>query len=336
MPYSVYAIRVPGLYEAEVLVRDQEVSSRRQAIEQAMKQVLVKLTGDRNAAGRTALNPIIETAENYVQQYRYLEFPTEFIITNSVDVQLRIRIRFDESTLNNALRNLGIQVWGRERPSTLFWLALEDENSRRILRPDEDQAFFYEIDKRARSRGIVLIYPLFDLQDSSNLRASDIWGGFDYPVKNASKRYYPDVILTGRINSPVMGIWEGFWSVYIGENHQENYTTEGSYLEAVANEGIDAVADIIATRFAQGSMPELANTKLKVIDIVSLQHYAKVMDYLQTLSPVTDVEVIEVNQGSVEFNISAHGGKQAITQAINFGRILEPVGTNLNIYRLLP
>ncbi|NIN35788.1 MAG: DUF2066 domain-containing protein, partial [Gammaproteobacteria bacterium] len=64
---------------------------------------------------------------------------------------------------------------------------------------DTDPDFFREIDIRARSRGIVLIYPLFDLLDSSNLRVSDIWGGFDYPVLNASNRYYPDLVLTARV-----------------------------------------------------------------------------------------------------------------------------------------
>ncbi|NIN35787.1 MAG: DUF2066 domain-containing protein, partial [Gammaproteobacteria bacterium] len=53
--------RVPGLYEAEVPVADQGQASRQSAITEAMKRVMVKLTGDRNAAGRFNLVPIIES-----------------------------------------------------------------------------------------------------------------------------------------------------------------------------------------------------------------------------------------------------------------------------------
>jgi hypothetical protein len=334
IPCSAFAVRVPGLYEAEVSVEDQEIGSRRQAIKMVMDQVLVKLTGDRNASTRVALMPVIDTAENYVQQYRYLEVTGEDTVLN-VKQELKIRIRFDELKLNNALRNLGIQVWGKERPSTLVWLAIEDEYSRRILHPEEDQEIFYTIDLRARSRGIVLINPLFDLQDTSNIRASDIWGGFNYSVKSASERYYPDLILTGKIATPLPDIWEINWTVFLNGSEQ-TYSTEGSYLESVLNEGINDVADIITSNYAQASMPEVGNIIIKVIDVITLQQYAKVLGYLQSLSPVSEVEVLQVSAGNIEFNIYAHGGEKAILQAINFGRILEPVGDNINIYRLNP
>lgn len=278
--------------------------------------------------------PVIDTAENYVQQYRYLEVTGEDTVLN-VKQELKIRIRFDELKLNNALRNLGIQVWGKERPSTLVWLAIEDEYSRRILHQEDDPEIFYTIDSRARSRGIVLINPLFDLQDHSSIRASDIWGGFNYSVKNASERYYPDLILTGKIATPLLGIWEINWTVFLnGSEHI--YSTEGSYLESVLNEGINDVADIIASNYAQASMPEVGNIIIKVLDVISLQQYAKVLGYLQSLSPVSEVEILQVSAGNIEFNIYAHGGEMAIKQAINFGRTLEPVGENMNLYRLIP
>ena len=337
IPISAQAVRVPGLYEAEVPVEDQEQSSRQEAITEAMRRVMVKLTGDRNAAGRIDLIPIIESATRYVQQYRYLEAEIDSPEDGFSDSrQLILWVRFDEANLNNALRGLGVQVWGRERPSTLIWIAMERENSRVILQPDSDPDIFREIDAKARSRGIVLIYPLFDLQDSSNLKVSDIWGGFDYPVLNASNRYYPDLVLTSRVESPISGIWEGFWNVYLGEGQRISYSTQGSYPESVFIEGIDAVADIISDRFTHGVVAELSQTVLTVIDIVSVQQYAKVLKYLQSLSPVADVEVIQISPGNVEFSVSAHGGRQALDQAITFGGVLEPIGGNIEIYRLLP
>jgi hypothetical protein len=333
-PYTVFAVRVPGLYESEVPVQDQEINKRRAAIKFAMNNVLVKLTGDRNASTRANLLPVLETADTYVQQYRYLVVSEEDNALN-VESKLIIRIRFDELKLNNALRNLGIQVWSKERPSTLVWLAIEDKFSRRILHPEDDPEIFNTIDLRARSRGIVLINPLFDLQDTSSIRASDIWGGFNDSIKSASERYYPDLILTGKIATPLPDIWEINWTVFLNGSEQI-YSTEGSYLESVLNEGVNDVADIIASNYAQASMPEIGNLIIKVIDVITIQQYAKVLSYLQSLSPVSEVEILQVSAGNIEFNIYAHGGEMAVKQAINFGRTLEPVGDNINFYRLLP
>ncbi len=242
---KVYAIRVPGLYEAEVFVQDQSVQVRQLALESAMNMVLVKLTGDRNAAARMELRPVIDNAQDYLLQYRYLE-PDQDRILTGLDDQLTINVRFDETNLNNALRSLGIQVWGRERPSTLIWIATQNETNRTIIQPETTPEVFNEIEARAKQRGIVLINPLFDLQDSSALRVSDIWGEFHFSVQNASQRYYPDIILTGKIESAVSGIWEGQWTVYLNDEI-EQFFTQGSYLEAVLSEGIDGLADIIVT-----------------------------------------------------------------------------------------
>ena len=89
------------------------------------------------------------------------------------------------------------------------------------MQPDISPEIFNEIEKRAKERGIILINPLFDLQDNSALRASDIWGRFHFSVRNASQRYYPDITLTGKIESPLPGIWEGKWTVYLKESIKE-------------------------------------------------------------------------------------------------------------------
>ena len=332
--YQVHAIRVPGLYEAEVFVDDQSVSSRQRAMASAMKLVLVKLTGDRNADARLELRPVINQAGDYVQQYRYLESDIDQPLTG-LDDQLTINIRFDETNLNNALRNLGVQVWGRERPSTLVWIARQDETYRSIIQPETYPDVFSEIESRAKERGIVLINPLFDLQDNSALQPSDIWGEFHFSVKNASQRYYPDIILTGKIEAPVPGIWEGQWTVYLEEN-TEKFSTQGSYLEAVLREGVDGLADIIASNYSSFIMADVGSALLQIVDIITVEQYAKVLKYFESLSPVTEVEVLEIKPGQIDFKIHAHGGATAIIQAINFGRVLESVGNNQNLYRVLP
>ena len=336
---NTQAIKVPGLYEVEVPVADQSEKARLEGLQTAFRMVLIKLTGDRQAAGRRSLLPLMQRAQDYLQQYRYRE------VSNTVDIEgqtpllvseTRLWLKFDEDNLNRALRNLGVPVWGNERPSTLVWLAVSDESGRHLTGLEDGGDYIEPIERRARQRGIVLIYPLLDLDDSNNIRASDIWGGFRRPILQASTRYQADVILSAAIETPVPGIWEARWTAYI-DNQLANWTSESDVLEAVLDEGVDRLADILAAQFAsRAEIGESRQIHVSVADVFSVDQYARVLEYLSSLNSVADVEVVEVENGRVEFVLQAHGGELAVNQAIELGRVLDGIGANSNHYRLLP
>lgn len=336
LPFGAHAVRVPGLYEAEVPVEGQQAGSRAEAIRTAMKMVLIKLTGDRTAPLRPEVSTVVQAAERYVQQYRYVE-AAQAVTTDTLgtEVQLRLKITFAENDLNDALRQSGIQIWGRERPSVLIWLAMEKDQQRKLLLAEEEPEYLFAVNRQAEARGIPLMHPLFDLQDTSSLQAADIRAGFRDTIQRASARYYPDTLLTGWLETLLPGIWQARWMAIIG-NEQYDWTTEGSYPETVLTEGIDGMADRIAERFARQDDSGMTEITLKVLDIKSVGHYAKVLSYLQSLSAVSHVDVSGVNSGEVEFRLTAHGSETAVTQAIGFGRVLEPVAANNTMYRFIP
>ncbi len=333
------AIKVPGLYAAEVVVADQSEAERNAGIQTAFRMILIKITGDRQAPGRTALAPLMEQARNYLQQYRYRELPVEQQTASAGPIETRethLWVKFDEDNLNQALRDLSVPVWGGERPSTLLWLAVNDAQGRRLLGLEDGAEYIQAIEQRATQRGIAFIYPLLDLEDSAALRASDVWGGFRQPVVDASSRYHADAILTASIESPVAGIWEAHWTVYI-DDQMASWSNEADLLAAVLEEGIDKLADMLASRFVRpDAFVGVKDVRLTVADIFDTDQYARVLKYLTSLNSVADVEVMQVEPGKVTYKLAAHGGELAISQAIALGRILEPIGSNSGDYRLLP
>jgi len=338
LPSYVSAVKVPGLYEVEVPVADQSDESRKSAIQTSLRLVLVKLTGDRYAPGRTALSPLLNHAENYVQQYRYTKSTINTTDSvNSAPPELQLWVRFDKETLDKALRNLSVPVWGKERPSTLLWLAADGDAGRQLISLGSESSYIEVIDKRARLRGISIIFPLLDLEDTSNIRPSDIWGGFREPILASSSRYHADSILTGNIRSLVPGIWEGKWTAYL-EGQVLTWVTEGDLPDVVLDEGIDGVADILASQYARtGIYAELAGVKVAVVDIFNVDQYARALKYLSSLNSVTEVMVEIVEIGKVSFMLTAHGGELAVTQAIELGQVLEHIsGDEETSYRLLP
>lgn len=336
LAFPVYANKISGLYEAEVAVQDQMAGHREEAVRTAMRAVLIRVTGDRFAPQRTSLAPIIEHAGDYVQQYRYNkaagEGPDE-----AGGAELTLRVQFDETALNSALRNLGVPVWGRERPTTLVWIAVQDETGRRLISLEKDPDYVRSLEEEARRRGIVLYFPLMDLEDASNLSVSDIWGGFARPVLEASQRYHADTVLVGKINASPVGIWEARWTSYINGD-VSHWSAEGDLLDVVLDEGVDGQADQLAARFVgSGTSVQTRRFSILVNDVTSAQQYAEVLKFLQSLSSVTDVQVEQVEPGRVRFAVTAHGGSLAVRQTIALGRMMEPVnGADDNSYRLLP
>lgn len=323
LPAFVTGVTISDLYEAEVPVENLQPESRKPAIRTALGQVLIKITGDRYAPRNPALLPLLQRAENYVREYSYPD-------------DSRLRLRFDDDRLSGDLRNLGIPVWGKERPSTLIWLVINNENGREILGMDGNPEYTSSIVNKARQRGIAIIFPLLDLEDSTNLRPSDIWGGFLQTVLDASKRYPADSILTGSIESPVQGIWEGKWRAYIG-GETETWQTEGELPDIVIEEGIDGMSDFLARKFIQIDVNDQNRVRIAVADIYNIDQYAQTLKYLESLSFVSRVQVSNVINGEVTFVLDAHGGCTAVSQAIELGRRLEPITrSECSKYRLLP
>ena len=333
------AIKVSGLYEVEIPVADQSEAARADGLQTAFRRVLIKLTGDRQAAGRPSIRPLFNRTRDYLQQYRYREAIVEHTTAEGEVIrspETRLWVKFDEDNLNNALRGLGIPVWGWERPSTLVWLAISDPDGRRLLGLEDGAEFIEVLELRARQRGIALLHPLLDLDDSNRLRASDLWGGFREPVLEASSRYQADTVLAVTLESPVPGIWEANWTVYL-DGQMARWNSESDLVEAVLDEGIDNLADVLAAQYTPAvAVDGINRVRLSVSDIFSVDQYAKVLSYLGSLNSVSDVEVEQVESGRVIFILEAHGGQLAINQAIELGRILEPITSQGTDYRLLP
>ena len=241
---AVYAIRVSGLYQTAVPVTDESASYRNAAIKQALIQVLVKLTGDRNVQRSFNIEPLLERPERFVQQFRYHQISSEDA-TESPSVELRVK--FDETALNEALRSYGIAVWSNERPAIVVWLAHEGMDGRQIVSFEERPEYLEILDQRASARGVPLLFPLLDLEDASRINVSDVWAGFKEPVTEASRRYDADVILTGKLVQIMPSLWEANWTVYIN-NDVLTWSNQGNVADMVIEEGVDGLADRLASR----------------------------------------------------------------------------------------
>ena len=96
---SARAVTVPNLYETAQPVD----GSRDAAFVEALKTVLVRVSGQRDAALRVGE---ISDPRKYAQRFG-------FTAGNVLEVG------FDAASVDQLLSNAGLPIWGRERPATL-------------------------------------------------------------------------------------------------------------------------------------------------------------------------------------------------------------------------
>lgn len=314
LPQTAWGVEIESLYTVEVPFDRQGPDGRSNAYKRAVGEVLVRVTGVENAADAEDFLALFPNPARYVLQFR----PGK---NDSLVVSL------DGPAMERVLRQAGKPVWGSDRPLTVVWLAVDwGGGEREIVAADASDptlAASQSIDRNrllrerlkavARRRGIPLVFPLVDTQDLESLSFSDIWGGFDDAVMQASRRYGARSVLVGRIRAE-----EAFrdrWTYYFGDQERQ---WSGSP-EIAVNE----LADLIASQFAYRGDAPVETVDLTISGIDSIFAYGDVERFLRNLSVIDSYRVDTADGDEILFRIKVQGGRDRLAAALEFSGILE-------------
>lgn len=330
VPTTGMAAEVSGLYEAEAQVFSQKRSERATAMGAALAEVLVKVSGQRDAALIQGVAQATRRPAKFLQQYRYRALSKEEreqalleAAENDVaaaDPQI-VHFRFDIAAVNKVLGDNNLPVWGSTRPNTLAWLAVQDEEDRYLVSSDLMHPVRELLQQEARRRGLAMLLPLMDLEDQRNLSFADVWAGFRDPIMRASARYHTESVLVGRMFRTPSGEWQAQWTLLEGQQIQ-SWASAGVLPAEVIDEGISGTIEVLASRYAPIAGEQAGLLPVTVVDVRSLGDYARVTRYLKSLQRVENVQVARVDADQVTFELDVEGGPEAIAQTIALGNVL--------------
>jgi hypothetical protein len=332
---------VKNLYEAEVNVVDKDRRVRTEAFGLALMQVAIKVSGRRGAAASPVIVEAIEDPARFVQQFRYSKVvPASAEGESPESPTLKLWVQFDAPAVDGLIREAGLPVWGRVRPSVLVLVAMESAAGRELLSSDDAGGWADFIRRVGAERAVPLVLPLMDLEDRSRLRASDVWAGFEDNVQSAAQRYQSEAVLMGRAYERLPDFWEARWRLLL-EGGRHEWLDQGEGLDAVLLAGVHESADRLASRFGGFTGTVVASgVEVNVAGIRSLHDYARILQYLDALDEVSRVDVTSVDSDRVSFRVDARGGRETVRQVIALGHTLvEDAQEDLNAglsYRLLP
>ena len=288
---------VEGLYEGTV-PGDAASAQRGQVAAEALKQVVVRLTGRWSAPADAALAAVFAEPLKYAQTYRSL-------------AQGQVAVGFDARGLDAALLAAGQRLWPRERPATLLVVVGDRPGAPPALVP-ADPDLKRELERTAQLRGLPVVWVTGLDAATLQARLADATAGRLEPLRSLARQFGADGVLLGRGAGAGGG---ASWS-WLGP------AGTGSF-SGTAAEALHTLADRYGAQFATQAAAPGGVLGVAVRGVRDLQGYAQATQLLAALEGVRDVAIEEVAGDTLRFRVAFAGDAETLKQtAAQSGRLL--------------
>ncbi len=308
------------LLSVTVPIEGDAPEARRAAMAEALRQVLVKASGQRLAGRGERLQPILERAEEQAQEFRYRSGEE----AGGESAGKRLWVRFDRRSVEDDLRRLGLILWEHGRPELVPWVAVERNGRRRLADPERDDALFQVLESAAEQRGLVLVIPLMDLEDRNALGPSDLWTLNLQAIRAATTRYGNALPLVTRVSGG-QGRWRARWSLLLPDG-ERNFESRGGSLQELMEGGVNQAADLLAQRYLPSpAQARQDRIRVRFLGVRDVSDYARLMRLLRSLDVVTGFSLARAEGDRLEFLVRALGGREALVNQLSLIPELAPV-----------
>jgi hypothetical protein len=315
----VEAVAEINLYAGEVVVPSQGEADRREAIPEALIQVLQKLSGLREMPFSTALDEALGNADRLLLSFRYVNVDREGP-DGAIDQEIRLVAQFMQPEVDRIVQQAGLPRWQQERPAVQIWVVIDDGLERQ-LKPVEFGYAWESLEDIAAMRGLPVSWPELDEEEQQLIDMRLVWGGFtDYLVERGA----PDdgvAIIAARREGPQ---WTLRWNLASNGRSWSWRNSDQELMFALA-QGIHKMTDeLAASNSIAASEQGLWTTDVTIGGLNNAENYAVCLAYLQNLSLVTAVEILGAGPGRVHFRLQLNASSEHLAQAFNRGSVLLP------------
>jgi uncharacterized protein len=295
------------MYQATAPVADRSEAAQTAAFQSAMKMVLIRVTGRRNADEDPALSSLISNARRYVQQYRA-----------APDAQLWVA--FDGPAIERWLTQNGQPLWGHERPTTLVLLGVQTgAQSGSVVTTEDSSDLKSAIDAAAAARGLPLVWPSGAELQKFHIDYAAVSTGSPSTFAEIGRRMGSDGVLIGRASSASANANIRWTHLFQDRSSEYSGTLEG----------VNRAADLYAGLFAASGAA--VPVDIEVSGLNDLHDYATLESYLESLtSLILHVSVESLSGDTVRFRLSTRGGFDSLQRALSLNGRLQPVAAGEN------
>ncbi len=304
--------RTQRLYQVDQYVADQGEQTRRQAAQRSLLRVISRVSGLVSVPRNASIAQALRNPERYYAKYVY--FDPKGAGANGLNridnaresdaTELAVRFTFQPAMIKQLARSAKLPTWWSRRPLTLVWMVLDEPDGRSVV--DQGAVSIRgALDYAAHQRGLPVLLPAMDLDDSLLVSTGVVWGKFTEVLDQASDRYDAGQYLVGRFSvQEILGerFFTGEWLVR-SEGGDISRFVQGVDIDTLASIGIDMAAQgVLDQHLVFADSPRQHDLVVSGIDDIGA--YSSLLDYLQSLEFVDDVMLLSMYQNTLKLRVN--------------------------------
>jgi len=350
------------IYRAETLVKSQSEAERNAAARASFGEVIVRVSGQRNALDNPVIKQALPKAQNYLFGFSYKSSTEKITIDGKTVPAIGLQLNYEPQAIEQLLRQAQLPLWPATRPKVLVWLVAKEPTGLRLVPTPAD---LQSLQLQAVYRGLPLSFPKLDAEGGISLTAGDLWAFDVEKIKAASLRYKADAILVGRYtpyslgpippaldpstaeeltamassseadavvdaaSAPmIQGPWVGNWQLLHASNTQA-FADETPDVKGLFALAVDRATDYFANQYAIVPTNQGAQTiMLRIGNITSFGEFKQAQAYLDDLAMVERMEVVKVSNDGMLVRLTTQGDVKLLVSTLALGRRLAPLQSN--------
>lgn len=325
-------------YSVEVAVADRGADEQEEAYIAALRRVLLSNSGDKTLLNRDAIREGLRNARDYVTSFSYRMPPAGTVISTETPITDEVRrtgqatqlmmVSFDRDMVRQLIDESapgrstdagdGIPAAAPRSNSALVWLLIQDDGRDIMISDPAAVNVRGRAKEIAGAQGMALVYPAGDDQDRAAVTTEDMLARDLGRIMAASVRYEQDTVLIGTLVRNGSQGWLGDWARLQGDEVKEA-SFENSSLDEALQDGLlilgsDGGLDE-SYRYG-GSATSDTEALVWVGSVNSIDDYASMMNFFQSLPAVSTVYPKEVTDTSVVFAVLPRSALNDIDSAL--------------------
>jgi uncharacterized protein len=310
---NAQAKQLTDLYQA-VVPAGQSQSAWQQ---QALAQVLVKVTVNPAVIEQGAIKAELKNAGNYIKTFAAV----------SSEQGPALKVGLDEQKVQQLLSQHQIAIWGARRPAIVVW-PVEQTPDSRVFMQGAAHPVLTQLQQQAMAIGLPLELPTASDAYVPTLSQDEVWAGNWLLIAQASLPFNADQTLILLFDQPTAGQYRLTWQGYEQDQLVSNELVASSQPE-LATAFLSSLTAQLASKFAVQLGSQQGQTELE-LDIEGLTNFVdqvKVQQMLSAMLSVKQVTVQERKADLLKFKVQLAADRSAFINSLSLERRLQSLQT---------
>lgn len=288
---------IDNFYDIDVEVDAVDKADMAAAAGLGLQNMLIRASGREDIMENEVLQDALQSASDYISQYGFIQIDAA---EPNADARRFVRFTFSQDIVERLLNRAGEPVWTKDRPSSLVWLAIDEDSELTIA--TAGSTHYRTLAATAAARGLPLVSPLYDIEDRFALASEQVWQFDTSAIREASSRYPSNVILAVRALKDSQGQWHSSWEL-LGDSDALLGSDNCIVLRDCFDTASQQLAEYWSARYAVTKKYSTADVLAVRLKNANFQAFSDVARYWRNLSGVDDVQVVSVDGLDINFEL---------------------------------